>query len=914
MRRALALSAVGLSLAVPPRTWAQAPDSPETLVERAAALAAKSAFSDVVLLLSPLAKRTDLAPPLRARLLERLAAAQVETGRFDESLAAIAEGLQIAVAQKDDRLAVRLLSTRGSAFRARGRPAEAIAAYEQARQEAERIGARDLAAEVLSHLSGAYQQQGDWARVLDYAERAYRAHPSPTDADRFRYLVLRGVAAYEFSDGPLAEASFADALALAERLDDRRGQSLAWGEIGLTAWQFGRDKPRALSAFERALALARAIEVPSLEADWLNNSGNVYRDSGELETALATYRRGLAVADRFALERTGLVLQKNTGQVLAALGRGREARPLLEHVIARADILRMQTMQWQARMELAGVVSAEDEARARELYEAALDIIEDRGASVLFESFRVGLLGSALGKYDPYERYIRLLAARGDVDAALTVAERARARVFLDTLALMRAHLGDDLPRDYLAREREILAATSAAQTALRAANVPVSKRQELVDLVGRHEEDLKALRLRLSLERPALSEARYAPRVALADVRSTLVDSDTVLAMYFLGRDGSWLWVIDRTGERIVPLPSRAVIEASVARFVEGLSAPGAPIDEAAGRALWATLVAPVLAGAPAARRLIVIPHGALHYLPFEALRGDDRRFLVQRVSVSYAPSLSSLRYLRAADARAVDTGVVVALGNPAVHAAEPAAERQSPLANIGRLRPLPYTGQELRRIGSLFGPSAVLLEGAQATERALAAVPVDETVILHVATHALVDESHPERSGLALSAQAPDDGILQLGEITRLKLRARLVTLSACETALGRQVTGEGLIGLTRAFFYAGANAVLASLWSVGDEATAGLMEGFYSSVRSGARLDDALAHAKRTFIEGGSERAHPYYWAAFVVSGNAAATVRVRSTLSPGWAVAAALALLAAALVVSRAARRTREAATR
>jgi CHAT domain-containing protein len=142
----------------------------------------------------------------------------------------------------------------------------------------------------------------------------------------------------------------------------------------------------------------------------------------------------------------------------------------------------------------------------------------------------------------------------------------------------------------------------------------------------------------------------------------------------------------------------------------------------------------------------------------------------------------------------------------------------------------------------------------------------------VLHFATHGLIDEDQPERSGLALTPQPPEwDGLLQTREIFKLHLRGALVTLSACQTALGKSVTGEGIIGLSRAFFYAGANTVVASLWDVNDAATPEFMARFYSGIRAGRPVDAAMRAAKLAFIRSRSPLAHPYYWASFVVTGN-------------------------------------------
>jgi CHAT domain-containing protein len=337
--------------------------------------------------------------------------------------------------------------------------------------------------------------------------------------------------------------------------------------------------------------------------------------------------------------------------------------------------------------------------------------------------------------------------------------------------------------------------------------------------------------------------------------------------------------------------------------------------VDRSALDWLAQRLIAPILDRVPEGAHLVVVPHAILNYLPFELLPAEQDRSLVERNTISYAPSVSSFAYLRQRARTQGGPSTVLVVGNPATRPAPPAEQRQT-IEWVGRLKPLPHTADEIRRIAAMFRPQSRLLEGASATEGALrSALP--HVKVLHLATHALVDEERPDRSGLALTpGGAGNDGILQMREIYGLDLDAALVTLSACQTALGREVTGEGLVGLSRAFFYAGADAVTASLWSVNDRSTAELMTLVYGRLREGASIEAALAGAKRALLAGERTR-HPYYWAAFIVTGNARARIDLppptSSMTALTWGLAAGGALLAAAIIAA-AVRRRRAAVAR
>jgi len=282
-----------------------------------------------------------------------------------------------------------------------------------------------------------------------------------------------------------------------------------------------------------------------------------------------------------------------------------------------------------------------------------------------------------------------------------------------------------------------------------------------------------------------------------------------------------------------------------------------------------------------------VIVPHGILYALPFEVLAGADGRRLIERFPISYAASASSLAFLRSEPAVPHPAATLVAVGNPA-----------------GRLSPLPYSAAELHAVAALFGRHARVLEGADATEGRVRDETRGGARMLHFATHGAIDEAVPDRSGLLLTARPPaEDGLLQTREIYGMRMDADLVTLSACQTALGRNVTGEGVIGLTRAFYYAGARSVVASLWDVDDRSTALLMQRFYAQLGAGQPIDVALQRAKLSMLRESAATAAPFYWAAFIASGRATVAVELpplrwadRLPASPPF-VAGALAIVAA-----------------
>jgi CHAT domain-containing protein len=315
-------------------------------------------------------------------------------------------------------------------------------------------------------------------------------------------------------------------------------------------------------------------------------------------------------------------------------------------------------------------------------------------------------------------------------------------------------------------------------------------------------------------------------------------------------------------------------------------LRGAGAPTVEGAlwaqSRRLYDLLVAPAAPWIGAAERVLISPDGALHTLPFGALvrAGAQRSYLIDWKPLHTVVSATLYAELKARRRGPSPATGLAAFADPVYPALRGTPRPEdSPLRryNLG-LPPLPASRAEAQVLTGLYGSSARLFVGRAASERQATSLPPAMSIV-HFASHALLDRHFPLDSALALSApigaeaDRGEDGLLQAWEIfERLRLDADLVTLSACETGLGGAGGGEGLIGLTRAFQYAGARTILASLWSVSDRSTAELMKRFYAALRSGMPKDRALQAAQSALLHDGAlGLAHPYHWAGFEMIGD-------------------------------------------
>jgi CHAT domain-containing protein len=331
------------------------------------------------------------------------------------------------------------------------------------------------------------------------------------------------------------------------------------------------------------------------------------------------------------------------------------------------------------------------------------------------------------------------------------------------------------------------------------------------------------------------------------AEVASRLPQG-VVLVQYHVFEKRSIAWIVRRSGVKTITLNvGRTALTEETRRFRESISTRRTDVGPLA-EGLYRHLIEPL--GLEDGEMLVLVPHGPLHYLPFQALRGS-RGYLIEERGVSYAPSASVLRYLLIKDQGSRRS--VLALGNPDAGPASLA---------------LPGAEREVRQIKVLFPGAEVYIGKDASKERFLARAPQSDLV--HVGAHAALDEVDPLYSVIQLASTDTQSGELEAHEVYEMNLsKVDLVTLSACESGLGKVSRGDEVWGFTRSFFAAGTRSLIASLWPVGDVSTSRLMEKFYDRLRSD-NAQQALRAAQLDLLQS-AEYSHPFFWAAFNIEGD-------------------------------------------
>jgi CHAT domain-containing protein len=523
-------------------------------------------------------------------------------------------------------------------------------------------------------------------------------------------------------------------------------------------------------------------------------------------------------------------------------------------------------------------------------------------------------------KFMPYYRHIiNFFIKSGKYKEAFNYLEMARARSLLDAITHARVDIKKGAKTELLEKDKKLQSEMNYLQSALVRENSLAKHNEELLkELEGKllkTRESFNSLQQELLLDSPSYSFLTGLKRpLTLEEVQNKVLGDNQFILEYFINSDKLDVWVISKNSSSFVEIP---VTADEVNKKIEDFRKP---FEELKGKEslfidilskcsagnlseLYSIIFKPVLdkVSIPDNAELFIVPDGILYYLPFEALvtemgKNSDKgvvfsdfsknKYLIEKYSISYIPSATLLDpSLR--EKKEKPSGTFLAFGNPDF-SVTPDVQIIPGMNNFIRLQggenyyfaPLPNTEKQVKNIEEFFkktGKSDIYL-GNNATEDNVKSKSSDYKYLLF-ATHGFVDEANPMYSALvfSLKGNTQDDGFLRAMEILNLNIKAELVVLSACETGLGRIRTGEGVIGLTRSFMYAGSPSVVVSLWSVESASTATLMEVFYKNLLSGMNKGEALRKAKISLMKGTEmmegkkvSYSHPFFWAPFILVG--------------------------------------------
>jgi CHAT domain-containing protein len=834
-----------------------------------------------------------------------------------EALASSRHAEEISRRARDDAARARALRVVGNACeRAGDRPA-ALRAYEDSAALSHAIGDSRSEGYSVNNEAIIYGKSGDPERAVATIERALLLLRPLHDDFAGAMLNNLGIAYKDLGQFDKSLHAYEVSLALARARHDRNIEVTLLNNMGSVQRLMG-NHDKALELHTTALAVSRQIGGGEHEARALNNIGLTYYMLGDYAKALEYHRDALTMR-REMLDVSGEAASLDgAGRALHRLGESDKALDALQEALTIRRRIREQLGESDTLTHLAAVErdrgSLPDALRDAG---AAVDLDETLRARITSPELRATYVAAEQNKYQLLIDILQQLHAEHPADdyaaAALRISERARARVLLESLLDARVDLHQGIDPGLLERERSLqqeLNDASAQLSRLLAArnNNPVTATAS--DKLDRLTADYQRLQARIREESPRYAAVTQPRPIDLAGIQQSVVDDDTVLLEFDIGEERSWLWAVTPRTLTTIQLPARRDIEAAARSLYAQFTARQKQPDETSAgyarrvatadarlargaRAFSATLlggIAKELNGEWRTKRLAIVATGALEYLPFAALPVPEidrdaaaTALSAHRSSVPLAarheivmlPSASVLAVLRRDTSGRTRAGRTLAiLADPVFDAADP---RVVPAAAAGRgnFGRLPFSREEANAIAALAGTGETLKAmDFQASRATALGGALNGARIVHLATHGVLDSERPSLSALIFSLVDEhgmrQNGYVRLPDIYNMRLDADLVALSACQTALGKQIKGEGLVGLTRAFIYAGAMRVVASLWEVNDLATAELMKRFYRGMLQQRLRPAAALRAAQMELARDPRWGAPYFWSGFVLEG--------------------------------------------
>ena len=684
---------------------------------------------------------------------------------------------------------------------------------------------------LLEMMGNGFNEAKRYGEALAFFERAIKTSGSNPDAG-FPFMAYEGESQALAAQGKMSEAvdKLNRALIIARANQKRGHEAMILLSLGELALQSG-DRQGAMNSIEQAGQIAQRYNFYRTEGQAMIDLAGLYRDAGDLKSAEERATLGVEaskrVGDRYYLPR---------------------------------DLTILADFKTQRRST----------AEAEALYQNAEDVIDGMLVN-LHEAYWASSLAGAMST--TYLHHFELEAREGRVARALNVLERVRGRTAAALLE-NKVKFGVNESSDVRALEDTV----SELQLQLMRSE-DTKERAGLLDQLVENERRLEWTRTERRDSKPGWFEKPS----SFKEIQDSL-HTDEVVLEYVLSEPNSYCVWISKTHAGLQPLPAgRKRIEELTQQYLAEVRAKRDSV------VLANQLYDVLLAALPAEtnrERLIVAPDGILNQLPFDILRDPTGAFLLESRTVGYAPASTVLTVLRTTKIAQAPRHTFLGVGDvPYQNQGHVSSKLEKPSAlgqRIERgfsdtfgttLSDLPQTREEVLSVSRIVGNDGVLLLGATATETAFKSEPLSDFKIIHIAAHGFSDTQFPERSGLVLGVDpnSRDDGLLQVREIIRLHFDADLVTLSACNTGVGKLQGEEGITNLVEAFLVSGAKAVVASLWSADDIYTSALMERFYTHIAEGQDKVAALRHAKIDLLAKYGRQVPPYYWGAFILVGD-------------------------------------------
>ncbi|OKH16029.1 CHAT domain-containing protein [[Limnothrix rosea] IAM M-220] len=821
------------------------------------------------------------------------------------------------------------LNNIGAVYGALGEQEEALKYYEESLPVLREVGNRQGEARTLSNVGSIYDVLGERQQALDYYGQALAIFEEISD-DGGKATALNniGIVYDDLGEDERALEFYAASVPLSRNVGDRLGEARTLSNIGVIHGERG-EYEKAVEYYLAALPLLEAVGDRGGEATTLNNLGLVFANVNRPERALEYYEQALPITRETGDRGGEATTLNNLGLIYEKQGDVAQALAYFEASLRLSQAIGDRSGQALTFYNIANLERQRDNQEpAIVAIESAIEIIEDLRVTVASPELRQSYFATVQFYY---ELYIELLMEQeakspneGYAQKAFLASEQSRARTLLDLLAEANADIRAGVEPALLQQEKKQLALLDQVEQArflvFSNPDSTAAAQQEADEKLAIATTAYKELQDEIRRSSPQYAKLKYPEPTSLKTLQQDILDEETVLLQYSLHRDKSYLWAISQNDFVSYELAGaqtlREAIEAvrqSITSIRTGLP-PHLERRQTQQRvAAIATLSDLILRPAIEKldkKRLVIVADEDLHFIPFSALSlsGQEYNPIGDRHEIVNVPSAATLDSLRAQNIKPIQPDASLAIiADPVFNEKDcrlesdvdtcenqitdpaPTFLASNSLNNLALKRSaqgfddvnwdrLLGTRTEAKSILDLVNQKSQKTFDAlsfEASKDLMTGDRLQDYDLIHVATHGFLNTVEPELSGIVFSLvnenAEPQNGFLRLSEVFNLKLNASLVVLSACQTGLGEQVKGEGLVGLSRGFMYAGVPRIIVSLWQVDDAATAEFMTRFYRLLIRENLTPAAALQQTQQQMRTETEWQHPFYWAAFILQGD-------------------------------------------
>jgi CHAT domain-containing protein/tetratricopeptide (TPR) repeat protein len=815
-----------------------------------------------------IAVRTN-ANSAQARALTDIGLVHYDQGDIQEAMDWFQQSLTVSESNHDDRAAGLARNSIGNVYKDEGEFSLALDCYRKTLAIGEKLHDEPTIFRAAGNLGIIHLEIGDEIQALSFLNRARDIAEHSSDKRSMALVLINIGQVFERQGDYVQAGAYAQrALDLSEAAGDRLRAAVALLNLGSASEGRG-DLANALLYFERSRAISDAVGDRAHAALDLTHMGTIHMLRKEYAEATELYRKSLEIEEAIGAKLGFVETLIDLASVRNRQGQFEEALQLTTRALAQAGDGAWIAPVWRAHLQAGNAYRGLKQlARAETEYNLAISVIEDLRTRVVGgEPEQAAFFENRL---EVYSRMIELLAAAGRNTDAWEYAERAKARVLVDVLKAGRSQIENVLTAAERRRDQELRAKMASANA--RVAPAKAASQSPLLAELQNVRVEYTAFQAGLYAAHPEIKVRRGEMDPIHAEDAQRLAGPSTGLIEFSVSGDKLFVFAL---GDK-VQVFVQPVEEKKLSGLVEDFRRQLANRDlefRTTAKQLYQLVLGPAGSYLKGKEKLVIVPDGPLWELPFQALVDPAGRYLLDNYAISYAPSLTALKFMVDAKRqyrRTPEQTSLLAMGNPAQAAGE--VEPVKAVYGDVNLGSLPLAETEVQRIGRVYGAghSRVFI-GADARESRFKAEAA-EAMVLHLATHGILNDANPLYSYLLLARDGDggaDDGLLEAWELLQMKLHAELAVLSACETARGRLGAGEGMIGFSWALFVAGVPTTVLSQWKVESDSTSQLMLAFHRNRLKNMNDAEALRAAAMTIRKNPAFQ-HPFYWAPFVVIG--------------------------------------------